>query len=964
MSRCMKCMGEYSGESGFCPYCGCVPGGERKICNALPVGTMLAGRYIVGEALGGGGFGIVYIAFDEKLEKRVAIKEFLPGEYAMRNVGETEVNVYMSSEKTAIFKRGLSNFIDEARRLAKFGSAEGIVQIYDVFAENSTAYFVMEYLESSLKERIDREGRLPWDEAVEIMLPVLKALSLVHKKGIVHRDISPQNIMFTDDGRVKLIDFGAARFETSIEDKTHSVILKAGYAPIEQYSEHGNQGSWTDVYAAAATLYTSITGKKPPAAVERSVDDKLVLPSESGIAVPEFVEAALISALNVRIDGRTRTADEFARQLRGEVSPPLPPPVPPIPPKPTEERESGKSKEKSKGGKQKNRYIFVIAALSVVLVAVIALLAFISRGKKDNTDPNLPAQSALEANADVEWRPEYEKLLQKLIENKNPINAVYIGDLNGDEIPVVALSTDYPAHKIANTVIAFANGRVVKLGLATDNYGNSCYDEVLFCEGTSYVIYRTIGVTTGTLGTNSQQIYELAPAGSDKDYVLLREDIIEFTAQQQEEIAALNEKSADFDTTEYVAYIKAEQDKIVDELSGGRELVNFAESAEDFGTYSDTETIDIVKPAVDYINEKLRFNLEVKDSWFPASWGDEDSYSESGSCGKNVKWYYYKESATLVVRGAGSMRNYDDEETPWPNGIKKLVVEEGVTSIGNFAFYCQKRLAAVNMADSVTYISTAAFMGCNDLEKINLSENLTEIGVEAFEDCEYIETIVLPDKLNIIGDSAFNSCYRLKRVDIPANVNTIGEYAFLYCFALEGINVSSDNVNYSSVDGVLFSDNGKSLIQYPAGKSGEYSVPIGVEIIEVEAFYDCDALVSINIPSTVVYIENSAFSYCDSLSEIKVDPENEYYSDLNGVLYDKDVTTLYCYPGGKTDTSIKLLKSVTRIAEYAFCNDENYITDVYYEGTFVQWSFIEHEDTYLYDGWMDYIDVHYGFSLF
>ena len=314
--RCMGCMQTYTAYDTVCPFCGYIEGTPAKEAYHIKPGSLLHDRYTVGRAIGFGGFGITYIAWDNKLMQKVAIKEYMPSEYATRVPGNLTVTIY-DGERYTEFMTGLQKFLDEAQRLAKFQNVPGIVRILDCFSENLTAYIVMEYLDGmTLKQYLaEHGGKLPYEEAVEFILPVLAALQAVHKEGIIHRDISPDNIFITEDGEVKLLDFGAARYASTGYSKSLSVILKPGYAPAEQYLSHGEQGPWSDVYATAATLYRMITGVVPEEALERKEKDTLKPPSALGAKLPKNAEKAILNALNVRVENRTASAEEFEAQL-------------------------------------------------------------------------------------------------------------------------------------------------------------------------------------------------------------------------------------------------------------------------------------------------------------------------------------------------------------------------------------------------------------------------------------------------------------------------------------------------------------------------------------------------------------------------------------------------------------------------------------------------------------------------
>ena len=322
--RCLGCMGTYSKEYEICPECGYVEGTEVE--NALHIypGTVLNEKYIVGKVLGYGGFGVTYLAWDTVLEIKVAIKEYLPSEFSTRSAGQTRITVF-TGDKSKQFSDGKEKFIDEAKRLAVFRNEAGIVKIYDTFEENETAYIVMEYLEGeTLAQRLEREGKIPADEAVGMLMPVIESLSKIHEEGIIHRDIAPDNIFLTNKGEVKLIDFGASRYATTSRSRSLTVIIKPGYSAEEQYRSRGDQGAHTDVYSLGAVLYKMITGVTPPDAMERRAQyeknkkDMLVPISKITKEISKNQEIAIHNAMNVRIEDRTGEMITFAGELLSE----------------------------------------------------------------------------------------------------------------------------------------------------------------------------------------------------------------------------------------------------------------------------------------------------------------------------------------------------------------------------------------------------------------------------------------------------------------------------------------------------------------------------------------------------------------------------------------------------------------------------------------------------------------------
>ena len=319
--RCLGCMAPDSGAA-FCPACGWQrTAGAASVLHLEP-GTLLQNTYLVGRALGQGGFGITYIGWDMQLQRRVAIKEFFPQVLASRMPGASTVTASGAQAK-ADFQHGLQGFLNEGRILARFSDHPCIVSVLNLFEANRTGYLVMGYLDGVTLARMltGAGGRLPYEAAREIMMRVMDGLREVHAQGLLHRDISPDNIYITNQGLVKILDFGAARFEAGERSHSLSVVLKEGFAPEEQYRRSGHQGAWTDVYATAATLYKCIAGVTPPPALDRLHEDSLKSPRELGVTMPAAAEGALMRALALRAGDRFQSIESFQEGLAGTARP-------------------------------------------------------------------------------------------------------------------------------------------------------------------------------------------------------------------------------------------------------------------------------------------------------------------------------------------------------------------------------------------------------------------------------------------------------------------------------------------------------------------------------------------------------------------------------------------------------------------------------------------------------------------
>jgi serine/threonine protein kinase len=313
---CPRCFGPIPAD-GVCPNLSCLAEDVRP-ANALPLGAVVGDRLVVGRVLGQGGFGITYVAWDQRQNRRVALKECFPAALAQRD--GTSV-IIRTGESQTQFARIRQLFIEEATLLKPLaGRTNGIVAPTDVLEANGTAYSSMELLSGmTLREYLeDRGGRIPYDTARRLFAPIFDALSVLHSARILHRDISPENIFLTSAGVAKLIDFGAARQTVrsgGTRPKT-SPILKLMYAPPEQYSSKTAQGPWTDLFSLAATFYHSLTGEPPPIAMDRlAANEKLIPPSTLGLNVPSSADQPLLKALAIRPEDRYQSVSDFIAEL-------------------------------------------------------------------------------------------------------------------------------------------------------------------------------------------------------------------------------------------------------------------------------------------------------------------------------------------------------------------------------------------------------------------------------------------------------------------------------------------------------------------------------------------------------------------------------------------------------------------------------------------------------------------------
>lgn len=425
--RCPNCMQALPAGDDVCPFCGFDVAAYEEKSTCLRPFTLLQNKYMLGRVIGVGGFGITYIGWDLNLQTYIAIKEYYPGSLASRDTSATATQVIPNESAKDVYDKGLKRYVEEAQNLSKFYQLQGIVSVKDFFYENGTGYIVMEYINGiNLKEYLNNAGgKLPEQTVLGLMKPVLESLYQMHNSGLVHRDISPDNIMVDKDNKIKLIDFGSARGQSTETDKTYTVILKHGYAPAEQYYAKGNQGPWTDIYSLCATMYKMITGQVPPNSVERMETDEYMDPSAMGIVVSQRTEAVLRKGLAVKTGDRYQNIGQLLGDLYGtgpistNVSPMLGAVGSSAPTasagafaatNPTQQ--SMYLNIQTQQSKKNNKPLIIGAIAAVAIILIVALVLIL--GGKDSDDKTTEAttteavstENTTEEAAEYEWPTE------------------------------------------------------------------------------------------------------------------------------------------------------------------------------------------------------------------------------------------------------------------------------------------------------------------------------------------------------------------------------------------------------------------------------------------------------------------------------------------------------------------------------------------------------------------------------
>ncbi len=376
--RCISCMKEI-GTNNVCPHCGYIEG-SPCLPSYLPPKTVLNQRYIVGKLLSYNGEGAVYVAFDTVIEAAVELREYMPDALCDRENGGMSLVVNAGCETK--YKALMSDFVDLMQRLTRVRTLPTVVQAYEVFEQNNTVYAVFEHVEGvTLRQYLNENaGEISWDEASKLFFPIFNTLAALHAAGLVHRGISPETLLVSNKGELKLNGFAVSSLRATNTELAPQLF--GGYAAPEQYSSNSWHGTWTDVYGLSAVIYKSLTGTMPPEATTRSVNDNLIAPNILNPAVPKQVSNALMAGLLLSSEQRTQTMMVLKNELYSTaavVSGAVP----------TQKAAGGEVDVEEEPEKNKKGLpswaIALIVTSGALLIVLGLLLAFLSGGSGSNT---------------------------------------------------------------------------------------------------------------------------------------------------------------------------------------------------------------------------------------------------------------------------------------------------------------------------------------------------------------------------------------------------------------------------------------------------------------------------------------------------------------------------------------------------------------------------------------------------
>ena len=474
LNKCMGCMEDIVEYP--CSKCGFDPRQAGNAEYALPVETILAGKYLVGRVLGQGGFGITYIGWNLAMERKVAIKEYYPSGQVSRQPGTQQLTWYTSESARFAQESGMEMFLKEARKMAKVEDISGIVKVKDLFRENGTAYIVMDFVEGeTLKNRLKQTGPMSWKQAKEIFRPAIQTMEKVHQAGLIHRDISPDNVMLTPTGDVKILDLGAAK-DLNINSGASSMqVAKSGFSPLEQYVHRGSSGPWTDVYAMAATIYYAITGTLPPNAIDRLSCDTLSWTEPKLELLPAAARDALQKALTVQFKNRTQSMCELEKGLFSVETPAFA----------TQKQQSAVQKASTEKHSKSASSVWLVTTVAMLVFclffgALPSMISSKSAGKRNSTkatpvsdSPETTASPAYDAPDDDDIVRYDNSEVQAAGATADPSN--YIDSLQGDWQTVSLDSSHTEASAIVFTKKIRCKEMTVNIKIEM-NYGARCKD--------------------------------------------------------------------------------------------------------------------------------------------------------------------------------------------------------------------------------------------------------------------------------------------------------------------------------------------------------------------------------------------------------------------------------------------------------------------------------------------------------
>ena len=939
IKRCPHCMADLKDyDDGPCPFCGFDQDATPQPDEAMRRNTILHGKYLIGDVLGQGGFGITYIGFDLSLESKVAIKEYCPVGAATRRQGQNSLLWNNSHLSQAFRQSAYDDFLKEARKMAKMDQIPSIVRVRETFLENETAYIVMDYIEGeTLKTRLKRDGVMKFADCIALLRPMMEDLDKVHAQGLIHRDISPDNIMIQPDGKVKLLDLGAAKDLTLQKEGVSQLVTKKGFSPPEQYMDSGKIGPWTDVYALCATIYYACYGRMVTPSLERLGQDTLTFSLAAKEPLPPEAVQALKQGLAVRVEERTQSVGQLLAQLESTSS--------------AKKQVLDKLDDLRKKSKLKLPRRAILGAAAAVMILVFTAVFFLS-GEPVTiqtlgiTNANLINYGGYQETENYQYTIGADNglyLCTRAVDGTFYLDqAVKVSDfgsyINLSKDSVYYCYTDYITSSIRR--MDYDGQNVEDLVLSDQELVLMQYVQMSNGREYLYYIVRTEKAPNGVYGDlyrydlktgkserlaqgdlfwfnlNKDSLYTMRYDGESGTSVLekrtlkgenpvviddqnlcyngfIEEDKIFLWSLHQEAILIYDLNG------EYIADPQGLYDMNID-------LVEGIAYGDGWLYYTNTQDSSIHRMRTNGTGDQLVLEghtanvINYNNYWL---WFIETTQPVGTTYGTMQAYLCWRDSSEpLKVAGQDfswqyetpMLREFEYELNDAGDGyiitkyigdainlsIPRTIAGLPVTEIGAEAFKGSS-IQQVEILPNVKKIGDNAFFECEDLIVVKFPDGLIEIGDNAFGKCSRLTGVLLPDSLTKIGKLSFAET-NLSSVYIPANLTDIGYGAFAVKSnaGLTAFVVSTDNPVYEAVDGILYQDNRLTLTACPSGWQGKVCIDSNTIQIGTYAFVHCSQVTEIEIPVSVLWINYQAFFGCNSLKSIRVTTVCELAEEL------------------------------------------------------------------------------------
>lgn len=763
--RCYGCMNLKSNGS-VCEHCGYDENMQNEM-HQLPAGTVLKEQYMIGRVLGQGGFGITYLGWDMYLDIPVAIKEYFPSGTVMRETSISLDVVSYSGDVGVRFRNNKERFLREAKMLARFSQVPEIVQIKNFFLANNTAYIVMEYVDGiTLKQYVKEQGgKLSVSQTFSLMEPVIEALCKVHKSGLVHRDISPDNIMMLPEGRVKLLDFGAVRDVGDADvgqplTKSTEAILKQGYAPIEQYQNRGSLGPWTDVYALCATIYFCLTGEVPPDAPERLLGDEEI--DFKGL-VPELTDRqadVLGKGMELRAQERIASMDELHQKLylNEEVGEDL---------RKSVEEADAKEEQRSDAKLTKAQKI-----AAVLIIAIVSLWGIAINMGGEDLESQGESVSSVEVIAEGECGEELKWHLHEdgtfVLDGSGRMddyNGLWMEendesfDPNRSFAPWVDYMDQIRYLVIGDEVIRIGDNAFVHAeNLVEIEWGHDLLEIGFMAFGSTGVVH--LGFSDGIESISHFAFNHChSLTGVDLPYRLA---VLEpGTFQNCPELENVTIRP-------YTIVEAWEDDK-------GELYTPFSLGDVDYDEY--------------VLNEKLTIHTykEAQAREFAEEFGIYHEFIADGKCGDNINWSF--RDGTLYLGGYGSTWNYLTDESRMNEFVEELGITQIFVEYPDWFYSFREDIENVVIGPGVAILNDYIFRDLNNLKNVEIGPSVGAMDF-AFSGCTSLEEIVIPANVESMGSLSFEDCTNLRKVTFEGDDTCICDGTFRNAVNLEEVHCS------------------------------------------------------------------------------------------------------------------------------------------------------------------------------